>query len=251
MFNSDRNKTLSHPVYIVLILVSLTLFIQGCAGLRTVRGTGDMASEEREVSGFTAVDFAGIGTVLIEIGEDEALQIEAEDNLLQYIETEVRGDTLHIELREGVNIIPTQSMFFHLTARELDRLSVSGLGNIDTPGLESNQFSVNISGGGDINLDELEANELSVDISGLGDLHVDDGSVEKQTISISGGGNYNGQDFTSNIAKVVISGLGSATVWATEELEVDISGGGSVRYKGDPTVDENVSGIGRIEKIGE
>lgn len=251
MFNSIKKGSLNHSVYVVFILVFLALFIQGCAGLRTVRGTGDMVSEEREISGFTAMDFAGIGTVIIELGEEEALRIEGEDNLLQYIETEVRGDTLHIEMREGVNIIPTQSMFFFLTAREIDRLSVSGLGNIDAPGLEADQFLVDISGGGDINLDDLEANELSVNISGLGDLRVADGSVEKQTVSISGGGNYNGQDFSSDIAKIAISGLGSATVWALEELEVDISGGGSVRYKGNPSIDENVSGVGRIERLGE
>ena len=64
-------------------------------------------------------------------------------------------------------------------------------------------------------------------------------------------GNYNGQDFISDITKVAISGLGSATVWASEELEVDISGGGSVRYKGNPVIDENVSGIGRIERLSE
>ena len=251
MVTSIKNRSWYHPVYALLIFVFLALFVQGCAGLRTVRGSGDMASEEREISDFSAVDFAGIGTVLIELGQEETLRIDGEDNLLQYVETEVRGDTLHIEMRDGVTIIPTQSMFFYLTASEIDSLSVSGLGNIDTPGLEADQFSVSISGGGDINLADLEAKELNVNISGLGDLHVDDGSVNKQTVSISGGGNYNAQDLSSDIAKIAISGLGSAMVWAMEELEVDISGGGSVRYKGNPAVDENVSGIGRIEKLGE
>ncbi len=251
MLASIRNRSRYHPIFALIAFVFLSLFVQGCAGLRTVRGSGEMSSEEREVSDFTAVDFAGIGTVLIELGEEEALRVDAEDNLLQYIETEVRGDTLHIEIRDGVNILPTQSMFFHLTAREIDDLSVSGLGNIDAPDLKAGQFSIGISGGGDINLAGLDASELDVNISGLGDLNIGDGAVEEQTISISGGGNYSARDLASDVTNIGISGLGSATLWVTERLDVDISGGGFVRYLGNPTVEENVSGIGRVEKIGE
>jgi hypothetical protein len=50
---------------------------------------------------------------------------------------------------------------------------------------------------------------------------------------------------------VQISGLGSSSLWVTTDLEVNISGGGSVRYKGNPTVQEELSGLGRVEKIEE
>lgn len=251
MFALVSNKSRYQPVLALVILVSLSLFMQGCIGLRTVRGSGEMASEQREVSDFKAVAFSGVGTILIELGEDESLRVEGEDNLLQYVETEVSDDTLHIGIRDGVNILPTQSMFFYLTVQEIDELALSGLGNVDAPDLEVGRFSVDISGGGDINLAGLEADELDVSISGLGDLHIDDGAVTEQTISISGGGNYNARYMASDVANLDISGLGSATVWAMEQLDVEISGGGSVRYVGDPTVNEDVSGVGRVERVGE
>ena len=210
-----------------------------------------MASEEREVSGFTAVDLGTVGTVFIELGERDSLRIEAEDNFMQYIETEVRDGVLHLETRAGVNILPTQPLFYYLTVEELDGIIVSGLGNVEAPEINTGRFSVSITGGGNIDMEKLEGDQLEVDISGLGDLNIDDGAVGEQSITISGGGNYKADEMASDKAQVDISGLGSATLWATDQLTVDISGGGSVRYVGNPSVDQNVSGLGRVERIGE
>lgn len=251
MFKSDGILTRRFVFALMFILLFGTLFLQGCIGLRTVRGTGDMISEEREVGDFSAIEFSSIGTVLVALGEEESLQVEGEDNLLRYIETEVRDQTLHIEIQNGVNIIPTQSMIFHITAKDLEALAVSGVGNIDAPVVEAGLFAVAISGGGDINIEGLEATQLEVDISGLGNFGIAEGAVESQEIAISGGGNYNAREMTSGEARVNISGLGSATIWVTDRLDVDISGGGSVRYIGNPTVEQNVSGLGRVEHLGE
>lgn len=235
----------------LLLAVIVTLLIQGCIGLRTVRGTGDMTTEDREVSSFTALELATIGNVEIELGNEESLRVEAEDNLIQHIETEVRDNTLRIKNRRNVTILPTQAIFYYVTVKDLDSISVSGLGNVNTPDLQADNFSINISGGGDIEIEALEAERLSVEISGLGDLTIADGEVGLQEVVISGGGNHQTRDMASDEAEVNISGLGSATLWVRNHLDVVISGGGSVRYIGNPDVDQNVSGLGRVERIDE
>ena len=232
------------------VLLTILFLLAGCDSLRTVRGTGDIASEGREVSDFSAVQLAGIGTVVVDFGEKEMLRIEAEENLLPYLESEVEGGTLTLSIREGVNIIPTQGIFYYLTVSDLDAISVSGLGNIDTPRLEGTQVAINVNGGGEINVDELHAKDLDVLINGLGDLTIGGGEAADQAINISGGGNYKASELASEVTNVSISGLGSADVWARDALDVEISGGGSVNYVGRPQVTQNISGLGEVSPAG-
>lgn len=233
-----------------LALLAILALLAGCDSLRTVRGTGDITSIDQEVSGFSAVDLAGVGTVIIDFGDKEALRIEAEDNLIPYLESKVEGDTLTLGMREGVNIVPTQAIFYYLTMRDLEEITVSGLGNIDVPAMEGTQLAINVTGGGDINVEALQAKKLDVLISGLGDLNIGGGEVADQAVNITGGGNYNAREMASEAARVSISGLGSAAVWARDALDASITGGGSVRYTGRPQVTQNISGLGEVAPAG-
>ncbi len=223
----------------------------GLINPRAIRGSGNVSIEQRPVSGFNAVDLASLGNLVIEMGDQEALRIEAEDNLLEYIETEVRGDTLEIGIRQGVNLNPSEPIRYYLTVKTLGSILVSGLGDVDAPELQAERLSVNISGGGNVDIDSLTANQLSVGISGLGNLTIFGGQVGDQDIHISGGGYYKADEMQSAKAQVDISGMGSTTIRVSESLDANISGGGSVLYYGSPSVDESISGLGKVEQIGE
>jgi hypothetical protein len=233
----------------ILGLVTLAFIIQGCAAIRTVRGSGDVSEEEHEVSGFKAIKLSGLGNLIIETGDEETLLIEAEQNLLRYFEAEVLDDTLYISAR--VNVIPTHPIFYYVTVKELDDIWLSGLGNVEVPEVEADRFSIKISGGGNIDIKSLKTGELVVDISGLGHLAVDAGEVESQKIIISGAGNYKARNMVSSETDIRILGLGSATVWVLDHLNVEISGGGSIRYKGNPTISKDVEFLGDIRRIDE
>jgi hypothetical protein len=100
-------------------------------------------------------------------------------------------------------------------------------------------------------IDNLAADSLDAQLPGLGSFEVHGGTVPDATIDISGAGNFEAPDLQITNADISISGLGSATVRVSETLNADISGGGSVRYYGNPSVSENVSGLGRVEKLGD
>lgn len=234
-----------------LLLLALALSSSGCDALRTIRGTGDITAEERELADFSAVNLAGIGNVIVDYGEQAALRIEAEDNLLPYIETEVEDNTLTIGIRENVNILPTQGIFYYLTVRDLNEVRVSGLGNIDVPQLEGTSVALHISGGGDINVDEVNAKDLSVRLSGLGSLTIDGGQVSNSNVQLTGAGNYNASDLASEVVTIRLTGLGSAGVWARDALDATITGGGSVQYKGKPQVTKNITGVGEVRASAE
>ena len=239
-----------HILMVFLVLLA-ALSAQGCVEIGTVTGSGKIAKEERQVSGFTGVDLETIGKLYVELGDEEKLVIEAEDNLLEYFEVRVRGGTLRIRSKEGVGLAPTEPVYFYLTARELSSVAISGAGSIEASSLEAGRFSASISGDGNMDVGDLNADVLEANISGLGSLSIAGGEVEKQEIVISGDGNYRARGLESGVADVDVSGLGSTTIRVRDHLDVTISGDGSVEYIGSPTVVQDISGVGHVEKIGD
>ena len=235
--------------YVFIPLLLSTFFLTAC-GLRVVRGSGDIVKEDREVSGFDSVEFSGFGRVLVTQGNQESLSIEVDDNLLQYIDTDVIGGTLKIDLDDNVVPRPTDSIIFRLGVIEINAISVSGAGSFDIDDFQADNLNVDMSGAGKIDIDEIEAAELTVVVTGAGNVNIS-GTVKKQEIRISGVGDFNALDLESQETIVNISGAGDADVWAHDELDITISGAGSVSYYGDPVVSQSVSGLGSINSRGD
>lgn len=217
----------------------------------SIRGSGNVVEEIREVSDFAGVTLAGSGELIIELGQSESLLIEAEDNLMQYLETEVRHGTLEIGVETGVNLRPTRPLRFTLTVKELDTIVLAGSGSVVAPDLEADRFSVTIAGSGDVELGGLSADKLNVTVSGSGNLDIAGGEVDEQSITISGSGDYGARNLASASATVFIAGSGRATVRASDHLQATVTGSGDINYLGSPTVESTVLGSGDIKQIGE
>ncbi|MEJ2759005.1 MAG: DUF2807 domain-containing protein [Anaerolineales bacterium] len=215
------------------------------------KGNGNVTEEIREVDSFSEISFSGIGEIVVTLGDEESLTIEAEENLLPYLETYNRGDTLVIEIQDDTNITPTEPIHFDITVVSLDAIDVSGVGNVSLPALEADRFTIAISGIGDVEIDSLVAERFTADMSGLGDLTINGGEVDSQEIDISGGGKYSAAKLESLDAEISVSGVGSATVRASETLDVSISGGGDVNYYGNPQVISDISGLGDLNNQGD
>jgi len=240
---------------ILIILIVMAMATMACQfNIRTPRsvtGNGNVSQEERSIESFDKIEINGLGEITVELGEEEALTVEAEDNLLPYLETYVRGTTLVIEIEDGRTIIPTEPVKFYLTVVSLDGVTVSGLGNIFLPKIDTDRFRIDISGAGNIDIDSVYADSFDATMSGLGDLTIGDGQVATQDVTISGSGKYSARTMESDEASITISGLGSATLRVSQYLKVTISGGGDVNYYGNPEVDSEISGIGGLDRLGD
>ena len=241
------------------------------AGGTIVRGSGNVVEETRAVSGFTGVELATIGTLHIQVGNSESLRIEAEDNLMQYLLTEVRGGRLSIANREGVNLQSTRPIHYYLTVTNLDTIVISSSGDVEAPDLQAERFSatihssgnlemgdlqagtltVNITSSGNVTMGTLNADTLVVDISSSGNLKIAGGEVGQQTVTISSSGEYTARDLQSTEADVRLSSSGSATIRVRGRLRANLTSSGEVRYAGSPTVDATTTSSGKVAQIGE
>jgi hypothetical protein len=269
---------MKQPIRFIVVVSVMILSMLACqvvsiapAGGGTVRGSGNVVEETRAVSGFTGVELATVGTLHIQVGNSESLRIEAEDNLMQYLLTEVRGGRLNIENREGVNLQSTRPIHYYLTVTALDTIVISSSGDVEAPDLQAGRFSatihssgnlemgdlqagtltVNITSSGNVTMGTLNADTLEVDISSSGNLKIAGGEVGRQTITISSSGEYTAQDLQSTEADVRLSSSGSATIRVRDRLRANLTSSGDVRYVGSPTVDATTTSSGNVVPIGE
>jgi hypothetical protein len=217
---------MKRSVTFTVLLALISTWCLSCAVVDGfgVEGSGNVITEEREVSDFNEIALSGSGVVNVEVTGTESLTIEAEDNIMPELETAVRGGRLDLETRRSIQ--PTTEIVYTITAASLDSIILSGSGAVTVDGVDTTDFSTDISGSG------------SVAVSGSAS-----GSL---TLIISGSGAFDGEDLTAIEGRVDVSGSGRAVVNVSDDLVISLSGSGAIEYIGSPTVEVDKSGSGIV-----
>lgn len=228
----------------VIFILGIVMTLVSCD--EGIIGSGRIVKETREVKSFDAIDVSGAFHVFITQGDTESLEIEADDNLIQYVESYVRGGTLYLETRGFA--IRSATMKAYITVQDLEQVNASGAVKItgESP-LEFGRLEIDISGAADIDM-EVYGDKLDLKVSGAGKTHLN-GEVETMNIRLSGASKLNAEALYAKKMDIDISGAGSARVNVEEELTANISGAGNVRYLGDPKVHSKVSGAGNVKRL--
>ena len=214
----------------VLVLGVSTLLVllavSACDGsVFGVRGSGNVITESRDVSGFSEIALFGSGTVRVDVNGTESLTVEAEDNIMPLLKTEVSNGRLELSVESSIS--PTTDITYTVAAVALDGVTIAGSGDVTATGIATDLFDVEISGSGRVE---------------------PTGTAASLVVEISGSGRYLGEGLEASIGTVRVSGSGEAVVNVTDDLDVDVSGSGGVQYVGEPTITESVSGSGRVTR---
>lgn len=220
----------------------------------------ELITEQRAVGWFDRirVQHSTYGELLITQGDEEALSIEAEPEVMQRIETQVVEGELRIRMRgawwekavEALGRTANRRVVrYRVTVRELRSVSLAATVRATAGTIESDRLALDLSGTGVIEISSLAAQSLRVNLSGAGQVKVA-GHVVEQEATLSGAGQYHGGRLESHRAVVKLSGVGDARIWVTEELDLVLSGVGSVSYYGTPKVRQDVSGLGHVSSLG-
>lgn len=246
-----KRTLLSIPLIIASIFILSAC--QFLPWIRVVRGSGNVITETRQVSGFSALRMDGAGRLVITQGTTESLEIQGEDNLIGELTSEVQGNTLVLGYQQQPwlkSILPTKPIVYNLTVTDLTKLTLNGAGDIEIRSLETDSLVLDINGAGKIDITEIVAEQLTVNFAGTGSITVS-GVVTDQAVTLDGAGNYQAGDLQSQSTTIEINGLGNGTVYATDTLAITINGGGSVGYYGSPRVTQEITGLGDIKNLGE
>ncbi|HLM00124.1 MAG TPA: head GIN domain-containing protein [Pyrinomonadaceae bacterium] len=191
-----------------------------------VKGSGNTRIEKRDVSDFSSVKAGGAVTVEIAAQRDFNVEVEADDNLLEHIKTEVNGDTLRI-YTEG-SIRTRNPIRVRISMPQIESLDISGASVGTVTGVRNESLKIDASGASKIKIDG-ETGELNVDLSGASRVDAENLRAESVTVDASG--------------------ASKATVTPLNELNADASGASCISYTGEPkSIDKRTSGASSVKQ---
>lgn len=210
---------------------------------------GQMQKEERNVATFTSVDLAISANVYLTQGSAQKVVVEASDEDLKKVVTEVSNG--HLKIKTDGWRVNLKTVNVYITLSDLEGIGLSGSGNITADGaFKCGSLDLAISGSGNIKMDNLTATKVETAISGSGNISLaGSGKAESLEIAISGSGDVNAENFECGKVAAHISGSGNCRVNASDTLEGHVSGSGDIYYKGKARLDIRISGSGKARSI--
>jgi Putative auto-transporter adhesin, head GIN domain len=230
LFHSRWQRLPEWKSWLYALMAVLLVLFTGCVfnlGGRGVRGSGTVKTESRSATEFSSIAFNSEGKVTVQQTGKESLTISAEENLLPLLETHVTNHILSIGTVNNANINPTKSMEFAIEVKSLDSFNMTGAGSIEAKAIQAKHLTIGLTGAG----------EMSIE-----------GNADSLDLNLEGVGNYNGEGFKTKQATVRSQGVGSAVLNVSDQLDVSVSGIGTVEYIGSPKVQKSGEGLGHIKQ---
>lgn len=236
---------------IFMLLVGLFMFGRRSCHFNSfgfgLKGEGPVRTETRDVSDFHAVEVAVAGDVEVSVAENYFVEVQTHENLMPVLKTKVENGTLKIYFDESVSY--SEGLKIRVSAPAFDQFTLGGSGTIKviTP-IRSDKMTLEIAGSGDIFVPQGEFNTLTTSIAGSGGIEIG-GTAGILKSEIAGSGEIKGKQLTARELDASIAGSGSVTCDVVEILKAEIAGSGDIFYSGDPQVDADVSGSGKVKRL--
>ncbi len=229
--------------FVLLLTVAV---LSSCNWLfkETVRGSGIIIDEIRELNTFHSITMGISADLFFTVELTQDFRIIGDDNILEVIETAVKPDGT-LEILSTMNLKPTSRVKIFVSMTEAKAFSLSGEGTmLGQAPFTTSDLILSVSGSGSMEMN-VTAGQITSTISGSGNIRLS-GSTANHIIDISGSGNLHALDLDTVRCDILISGSGECYVFVSQFLTVDISGSGNVNYKGSPLITSNITGSGQL-----
>lgn len=217
----------------IVLMLTLSVDAQSWWGNKRVKGNGNVTTVTRNTGDYDGVSVGGFFDVILVGGKEGKVTIEGEENLMEYIVTDVSRGTLKIKVEKGINIKTTRKLIVTVPVKDIESISLGGSGNVKSEtSLKMQDLNVNLSGSGNITLD-VNASNLKSSISGSGNIKLT-GKAGYMRSSIAGSGTIKAYELQVDEIKASIAGSGDIRVSVKDEIDATVAGSGSIYYKGNP-----------------
>ncbi len=209
------------------------------------KGNGNVVTDTRGVSDeFTRVSASEGLMVYVTQSDDFAIEVEADENIIDLIRTDIKNGKLRIHAEENIGRA-TKNIYVSLP--KITELHASSGSHLETKNtVRSNELTVDGSSGAILDVD-LIAQELEIDASSGANLGIA-GTANNADVDVSSGGNINAKDLETKTCTADASSGGNVKIQVSKSLMADASSGGNISYSGDPTVEKKKSVSGSVHK---
>jgi hypothetical protein len=211
-----------------LLSIGLVIGLAGCIIINPggVKGSGIAKTEKRAVASFNSLDVNFAGSIQVRSQGQESLTISGDDNIIQFITTEVKNGTLYIRGTKGYS--PRQKLQIMVSTPDVRRFVFDGVG--------------------EANLSNIKNDRLEIVVKGVGNLSAT-GETKELDITLSGVGSVDAKNLHAGNVKVNSTAIGAVDLYATRQLDIKASGLGEINYYGNPKiVNKQAEGIGKINQ---
>lgn len=232
---------MSRRLATVLAAVVAVIPLAGCGADLGPLNVGDPQTQDRDVSGATAVELRTSGDLVVERGAETSLTITAGDAVIDDLTSEVVDGVLRLGSDRWGRL---GEVHYRLVVPELASIAVHGSGDVESEA-SGDDLVIEVAGSGDVEVRDVDAESVVVRIDGSGEVELA-GRSDLHQVTIAGSGDLTAPDLTTLTSAVSIEGSGSATVHVLERLDASIGGSGSVTHTGGAEVTSTVEGSGDV-----
>lgn len=228
---------------LIVMMFAVAILFTGCNN----EDLGTVVKQERSLEPFDVLSINAVSKVNIIQSEDYKVEIITNGGLLQHVHTQVVDGKLYLDLSGRHKKIDELTFFvFTPYLKEIDVEDVTDV--FSETGWETESLLIRKHDVGDITLNNLILENLRIKTTDVGNIRLS-GNVNTQTLEIDDVASVFGFDMISNETNITQTGVGDVYVYALEKLKIDLSGVGSVYYKGDPEeVEIRNTGVGKVVK---
>lgn len=206
-------------------------------------GEGPVVSQTLILNDFHSFELQGSETVILRQGEEQEVVVEAQQNIINLLETDVRNGRWDIEFEDCIRSY--EDVVIYITLPEINTITLSGSGMIKTSDwITADDIELNLLGSGKIDA-LIDAEEIEAKVTGSGRIELE-GGADYGEFRITGSGNVDAYNMPLIDCEVNISGSGKVKTQCSGNLEIDISGSGDVYYRGNPNINSSISGSGKV-----
>lgn len=207
-------------------LLLLAVVAAGCHGMGPkIQGSGKRELQKREVAPFTSISTEGAFTIEVTCQKDRSLEVEGDDNVLEYVTAEVGSNILRLKSTKRYET--SEPVKFKISVPNLEGLSVNGAGRIVIKGMNNDKFEIDSNGAATI---------------------VVSGNTKVIDVGANGAGQIDAQNLRASRGVVDSKGVARIDLNVADQLDATVNGPSTVTYRGDPVVNKTVNGPGKVER---
>lgn len=231
----------------LIFLVSL-LFTSSVSHSQTIKGDGNVTKETRSISSFSKIEINSVMNVFLKQSNTESIVVETDKNILPYVETYVKDNTLKIEIKNKIELDGYEKLNVYVSLKDINNLGNNSVGNVRSENqLKLTSFTIENNSVGNLDLD-LSCDNLNAEINSVGNVTFS-GNAGKVNIENNSVGNLDAFDLTADILNIESNSVGNSNVNASGEIYIEANGVGNVTYKGNAVLKKSSeSGMGKIRK---
>lgn len=241
-----RSRTLA-----ICVVGALALAFAACdsnGDREIIVGSGVIETLSFDFADFDAVSLTTTLRADITASDGFSVVIEADDNLIDLVEVDLRGDTLHIGFEDGFSLRGV-TLLATIEMPDARRIDASGEVQVDLFGFTSTiDRRIDLSGASKLE-GTLNAKHLRIDVSGASQLLIA-GDAAQLDLTVSGASQVEARGFRAARADIDAGGASTVTITITDQADrLEATGASVITYYGEPIAEDvSISGASAVNR---